>query len=118
MLMFLFWLLTNDWCVECLNQADPNFQRDEYDVAPLQQIKTQLTLILDLQGIVRRLVMYTPEEGEIIHNLTDEQIAKMFKLNANEIVKDAPTVHVESDDELNDVDEIEIEDVTDQHYLE
>lgn len=98
------------------NKIDETQTQDEYDVVPLQQVNTQLTMILDLQGIVRRSVSYTPEEGEIIHDLTDEQLAEMFRLNPNELVKDAPEVDVVSDDELKDVDEIEIEDVIAKHY--
>jgi len=97
--------------------ADTNF-----DVQPLQSMKfTDLTWILDMQGIIQHSVYHTAEEGEITHSLSKEQIAELFDLNPDEVddkEEDVPASADPVQDEFVDVDRVEIEDITAEEYPE
>ena len=85
------------------------------DVTPLQQKPSNLTYILDLQGIVQHSIIHR-EEGEIIHNLTKEQIVELFELNPDEVVLEEGEIAGESqtlDDVYEGVDEVIVEDASD-----
>jgi hypothetical protein len=88
------------------------------DVEPLRQEIPKLTMILDAQGILQYSVFFDKEEGEIIHCLSKEQIADMFRLNPDDVVVDEaiPASDIPSPESMDEFDEVEVEDVTDQHY--
>ncbi|KAI3686898.1 hypothetical protein L1987_80587 [Smallanthus sonchifolius] len=89
------------------------------DVMPLKQQPSKLTYVLDMQGIIQHSVIYDKEEGEIVHCLSKEQIAELFQMNPDEVITEeasVPTTDYPSSDELEDVDEVEVEDITDQEY--
>ncbi|KAI3802335.1 hypothetical protein L1987_30466 [Smallanthus sonchifolius] len=89
------------------------------DVMPLKQQPSKLTYVLDMQGIIQHLVIYDKEEGEIVHCLSKEQIAELFQMNPDEVITEeasVPTTNYPSSDELEDVDEVEVEDITNQEY--
>ncbi|KAI3819500.1 hypothetical protein L1987_13340 [Smallanthus sonchifolius] len=89
------------------------------DVMPLKQQPSKLTYVLDMQGIIQHSVIYDKEEGEIVHCLSNEQIAELFQMNPDEVIIEeasVPTTDYPSSDELEDVDEVEVEDITDQEY--
>ncbi|KAI3821535.1 hypothetical protein L1987_09103 [Smallanthus sonchifolius] len=86
---------------------------------PLKQQPSKLTYVLDMQGIIQHSVIYDKEEGEIVHCLSKEQIAELFQMNPDEVITEeasVPTIDYPSSDELEDVDEVEVEDITDQEY--
>ncbi|KAI3703706.1 hypothetical protein L1987_73900 [Smallanthus sonchifolius] len=89
------------------------------DVMPLKQQPIKLTYVLDMQGIIQHSVIYDKEEGEIVHCLSKEQIAELFQMNPDEVITEEASVSTTdypSSDELEDVDEVEVEDITDQEY--
>ncbi|KAI3814012.1 hypothetical protein L1987_18751 [Smallanthus sonchifolius] len=89
------------------------------DVMPLKQKPSKLTYVLDMQGIIQHSVIYDKEEGEIVHCLSKEQIAELFQMNPDEVITEeasVATTDYPSSDELEDVDEVEVEDITNQEY--
>ncbi|KAL8205514.1 hypothetical protein R6Q57_009065, partial [Mikania cordata] len=93
---------------------------EEVQAVPLRrQLDETLTMILDAQGIIQHSVSYDKEEGEIIHCLTKEQIAELFRLNPDEVVIDgssAPSFDEPSPEAFDDVEEVILEDITDEEY--
>lgn len=79
-----------------------------------------LTMILDAQGIIHHSVSYKKEEGDIIHCLTNEHIAELFRLNPDEVVVDDSSV-LASDlpipESYDDIDEIILEDLDDEEAV-
>jgi len=69
-----------------------------------------------MQGIIQHSIIHDKEEGEILHCLSREQIAELFKLNPDEVEVEEGQIHDEQQDlsedsELEDVDDVEIEDI-------
>ncbi|KAD7477275.1 hypothetical protein E3N88_00411 [Mikania micrantha] len=100
------------------SQAEEPKEIEEVDAMPVRRILDEkLTMILDAKGIIEHPVSYDKEEGEIIHCLSKEQIAELFKLNPDEVVldddvvpiSDLPTLEV-----FDDVDEVILEDLTEE----
>ncbi|KAD6118944.1 hypothetical protein E3N88_10215 [Mikania micrantha] len=93
---------------------------EEVEAVPLRrQLDETLTMILDAQGIIQHSVSYDKEEGEIIHCLTKEQIAELFRLNPDEVITDDTSVPIVDEPEpelFDDIDEVILEDITDEEY--
>ncbi|KAD0254409.1 hypothetical protein E3N88_44555 [Mikania micrantha] len=93
---------------------------EEVQAVPLRrQLDQTLTMILDAQGIIQHSVSYDKEEGEIIHCLSKEQIAELFRLNPDEVVTDdtsVPSTEEPEPEPFDDVDEVILEDITDEEY--
>ncbi|KAD5960922.1 hypothetical protein E3N88_12395 [Mikania micrantha] len=76
-------------------------------------------MILDAQGIIQHSVSYDKEEGEIIHCLSKEQIAELFRLNPDEVVTDdtsVPSFEEPEPEPFDDIDEVILEDITEEEY--
>ena len=66
---------------------------EELEAVPLRRrLDDTLTMILDAQGIIQHAVSYDKEDGEIIHYVTKEQIAELFRLNPDEVSVDDSSV--------------------------
>ncbi|KAL8239559.1 hypothetical protein R6Q59_016126 [Mikania micrantha] len=99
--------------------AEPEATEEIEAVPVRRQLDETLTMILDAQGIIQHSVSYDKEEGEIIHCLTKEQIAELFRLSPDEVITDDTSVPVfdEPDPEtFDDIDEVMLEDITDEKY--
>ncbi|KAD5507936.1 hypothetical protein E3N88_15639 [Mikania micrantha] len=99
--------------------AEPEATEEVQAVPLRRQLDQTLTMILDAQGIIQHSVSYDKEEGEIIHCLSKEQIAELFRLNPDEVVTDDTSVPIFEEPEpepFDDVDEVILEDITDEEY--
>ncbi|KAD2393298.1 hypothetical protein E3N88_40275 [Mikania micrantha] len=101
-------------------QTEEQAATEEVEAVPVRrQLDETLTMILDAQGIIQHSVSYDKEEGEIIHCLSKEQIAELFRLNPDEVITDDTSVPVFDEptpEAFDDVDEVIIEDITDEEY--
>ncbi|KAL8265287.1 hypothetical protein R6Q59_023417 [Mikania micrantha] len=99
--------------------AEPEATEEVQAVPLRRQLDETLTMILDAQGIIQHSVSYDKEEGEIIHCLSKEQIAELFRLNPDEVVTDdtsVPSFEEPEPEPFDDIDEVILEDITDEEY--
>ncbi|KAL8260979.1 hypothetical protein R6Q59_025028 [Mikania micrantha] len=69
------------------SQAEEPNATKEVDAMPVRRLLDEkLTMILDAQGIIQHFISYDKEEGEIIHCLSKELIAELFRLNPDEVI--------------------------------
>ncbi|KAL8257365.1 hypothetical protein R6Q59_029406 [Mikania micrantha] len=101
-------------------QTDEPTAAEEVEAVPLRrQLDETLTMILDAQGIIQHSVSYDKEEGEIIHCLSREQIAELFRLNPDEVITDDTSVPIVDEPEpevFDDIDKVILEDITEEEY--
>ncbi|KAL8196667.1 hypothetical protein R6Q57_024632 [Mikania cordata] len=97
--------------------AEEGKATEEVEVVPLRRLLDEkLAMILDAQRIIKHSVSYDKEEGEIIHCLTKEKIAELFRLNPDKVVIDdssVPASNLLTPEAFDDVDEVILEELDD-----